>query len=84
MGDLAASSPLRVGVAGSLRSQESLVLAAPSSVASSVSQSVIVGHALARLGGLPRPAPALHGLLPREVEILVKSVVMPVRSLGVT
>ena len=36
IGDSAASSPPGVEVAGSLRSQESLVLAAPSSVASSV------------------------------------------------
>ena len=44
---------------------------------------MIVDHTLARLGVLPRTAPALalHGLLPREVEILVESVVVPVRSL---
>ena len=37
VGDSVASSPTGVAVAGSSRSQESLVLAAPSSVASSVS-----------------------------------------------
>ena len=45
---------------------------------------MVVDRALARLESLPRTAPthALHGLLPREVEILVKSVVVPVRGLG--
>ena len=45
---------------------------------------MIVGHALAWLGSLLKLAPAhtLHGLLPCKVEILVKSVVVPVRSLG--
>ena len=45
---------------------------------------MIVGHTLARLGGLPgtTPAHALHDLLPREVEILVKGVAVPIRGLG--
>ena len=42
-----------------------------------------MGHTLARLESLPRtdPAHALHGLLPCEVEILVKDVVVPIRGL---
>ena len=45
---------------------------------------MIVGHALAGLGSLPRPTPAhaLHGPLPLEVESLVEGVVMPVCGLG--
>ena len=42
---------------------------------------MVVDSALARLGILLRTAPALHYLLPREVEILVESVAVPVRSL---
>ena len=73
VGDSAASSPTGVAVAKSSCSQESLVLAAPSLVASSV----CAEH------DLPRPVPthALHGLLPLEVSLL-KGVVVPVRSLG--
>ena len=74
VGDSAASSPTGVAVAKSSHSQESLVLTAPSLVASSV----FAEH------DLPRPVPthALHGLLPLEVKSLVKGVVVPVRSLG--
>ena len=45
---------------------------------------MVVDHALTRLESLPRTAPthAFHGHLPCEVEILVKSVVVPVRGLG--
>ena len=45
---------------------------------------MIVDHTLARLVGLPgtAPAPALHVYLPRNVEILVKSVAVPVRVTG--
>ena len=42
---------------------------------------MIVDHALARLESLPRTAPA-HGLLPCEIEILVKGVVVPILGLG--
>ena len=42
---------------------------------------MIVDHALARLESLLRTASA-HGLLPREVEILVKGGVVPVLGLG--
>ena len=47
-------------------------------------QDVIVGHALARLERVlgTASAHALHGLLPREVEILVKGVAVPGHSLG--
>ena len=79
--DSAASSLLGVGVAGSLRSQESPVLADPSPVDSSVS--VIVDHALPRLASLPGTAPAhtLHAYLPREVEILVQGIAVAFHGL---
>ena len=42
---------------------------------------MIVGHALARLAGLPKTAPALHIYLPCMVEILVLGVAVLVRGL---
>ena len=75
--DSAASSRPGVGVAGSSLCQESLVLAAPSSIASSASAER--DHQSTE--GLLRTAPALHDL-PHEGEILVKSVIVPVCGLG--
>ena len=43
---------------------------------------MIFVHALARVGSLPGTAHALHDHLLREVEILMQSFAVPVRSLG--
>ena len=72
VGDLAASSLTGEGVAGSSRSQESLVLVNPGWYRLPALQEVIVGHALEEGETLLETAPALalSAYLPLGVELL--------------